>query len=82
MKRDQKPKKKKKKECSGSWGSRAHSFIHSQIISSFHFSFVEALKPFDPALGTALSVKKGFTGNGNMSRGLNTVSILTQVARG
>lgn len=58
------------------------AFIHSQIISSFHFSFVEALKPFDPALGTALSVKKGFTGNGNMSRGLNTVSILTQVARG
>lgn len=46
-------KKMEKKKCCGSWGSRAHcQFIHSKIISSFHFSFVAGLKPFDPALGT------------------------------
>lgn len=86
-------KRSKKKKMLRLLGARAlivDSFI-GRSFSSFHFSFVAALKKKNPLLirfSERPVGKKGFTGNGNMSRGLalHTVSVLTRasctVARG
>lgn len=81
-----------KKNVAAPGGSRAHCrFIHWKIILQFPFFLCGGSKKKNPLL-IRLSErpvgKKGFTGNGNMSRGLalHTVSVLTRasctVARG